>query len=230
MSTRTCERGRIYLPADELAAHDVDRDVLMWCHDQPAHRRAGAPRAGRAARRDPAHLRAMRATGIALLAAAIATCVAAALTLYSEILDRIEATRLRRLQPARHRRHRPPPSGRRRRAVQAWAAACCAHDGSITMDRWQYLFVLAACLAITAPLEIFGRGVYRQPGRTARAVLPVAAVFVVWDAIAIAAHVWTLQPAYVTGIELPGSLPIEELLFFVVIPVVRVADLQRRRR
>ena len=26
------ERGRIYLPADELAAYDVDRDVLMWCH------------------------------------------------------------------------------------------------------------------------------------------------------------------------------------------------------
>src|SRR4029078_1120140 len=26
------ERGRIYLPADELAAHHVDRDVLLWCH------------------------------------------------------------------------------------------------------------------------------------------------------------------------------------------------------
>jgi hypothetical protein len=29
------------------------------------------------------------------------------------------------------------------------------------MDRWQYLIVLAACLAITLPLEIFGDGVYR---------------------------------------------------------------------
>src|SRR4029079_7418597 len=26
------QRGRIYLPADELAEHRVDRDVLMWCH------------------------------------------------------------------------------------------------------------------------------------------------------------------------------------------------------
>ena len=25
-------RQRVYLPADELAAHDVDRDLLMWCH------------------------------------------------------------------------------------------------------------------------------------------------------------------------------------------------------
>jgi lycopene cyclase domain-containing protein len=87
------------------------------------------------------------------------------------------------------------------------------------MDHWQYLVVLAACLAITAPLELFGPGVYRQAWRTALAVLPVAAVFVAWDAIAIASHIWTYNPRYVTGLELPGRLPIEELLFFVVIPL-----------
>jgi lycopene cyclase domain-containing protein len=87
------------------------------------------------------------------------------------------------------------------------------------MDQWQYLFVLAACLAITAPLELFGAGVYRRAWRTAGAVLPVAAVFIVWDAVAIAAHVWTYHPRYITGVELPGRIPIEELLFFVVIPL-----------
>jgi lycopene cyclase domain-containing protein len=87
------------------------------------------------------------------------------------------------------------------------------------MDRWQYLFVLAACLAITAPLEILGAGVYRQAWRTAGAVLPVAAFFVVWDAIAIAAHVWTYNPQFVSGIGIPGVMPVEELLFFIVIPL-----------
>ncbi|MCT7660838.1 lycopene cyclase domain-containing protein [Mycobacterium deserti] len=87
------------------------------------------------------------------------------------------------------------------------------------MDRWQYLFVLAACLAITAPLELLGSGVYRQLRRTAGAVLPVALVFVLWDAVAIAAHVWTYNPQYISGIELPLSMPIEELLFFIVIPL-----------
>ena len=87
------------------------------------------------------------------------------------------------------------------------------------MDRWQYLFVLAACLAITAPLEIAGSGVYRQPRRLAFAVLPVAAVFLIWDGIAIAADVWTYNPRYVTGIDLPAAIPLEELLFFVVIPI-----------
>ncbi len=87
------------------------------------------------------------------------------------------------------------------------------------MDHWQYLIVLAACLLITAPLEMFGPGVYRQAWRAARAVLPVAAVFVAWDAVAIAAHVWTYNPQFVTGLELPGRIPIEELLFFIVIPL-----------
>jgi lycopene cyclase domain-containing protein len=86
------------------------------------------------------------------------------------------------------------------------------------MDRYHYLFVLAACVVITAPLELFGAGVYRQWRRLVRSVLPVAAAFVVWDAIAIAAHVWTYNPRFITGIGVPG-FPIEELLFFIVIPL-----------
>ncbi len=87
------------------------------------------------------------------------------------------------------------------------------------MDRWQYLIVLGACLLVTAPLEVFGDGVYRQARRAALAVLPVAAIFVVWDLIAIAAHIWTYNPRYVTGVDLPGAMPVEELLFFIVIPL-----------
>jgi lycopene cyclase domain-containing protein len=87
------------------------------------------------------------------------------------------------------------------------------------MDQWEYLIVLGACLLITAPLELFGAGVYRRPWRTLWSIVPVAMVFVIWDAIAIAAHVWTYNPRYVTGIHLPFRIPLEELLFFVVIPL-----------
>jgi lycopene cyclase domain-containing protein len=86
------------------------------------------------------------------------------------------------------------------------------------MERFQYLIVLGACLLITEPLEIFGKGVYRQARRAAAAVLPVAAVFVVWDVIAICAGIWDYNDRYVTGVGFPG-VPIEELLFFVVIPL-----------
>lgn len=89
----------------------------------------------------------------------------------------------------------------------------------MNIDRWQYILVLASCLALTLPLEVFGDGVYRQIRRTAWAVLPVAAVFLVWDALAIAADVWTYNARFVTGIELPAAIPLEELLFFLVIPL-----------
>ena len=78
------------------------------------------------------------------------------------------------------------------------------------MDRWQYLIILAACLAITLPLEIFGAGVYRQAWRALRAVLPVAAAFVLWDEVAIGAHVWTYNRAYITGVDIREPLSTED--------------------
>jgi phytoene synthase len=83
------QRGRIYLPADELAVHAVDRDLLMWCH---AHRRTDA-RVRRALVEQHAATRRVyefARIGIALLHPRSRPCIAAALTLYSEILDRIE--------------------------------------------------------------------------------------------------------------------------------------------
>ena len=47
----------------------------------------------------------------------------------------------------------------------------------------------------------------------------MAVGFLIWDAIAIATHVWTYNPRYITGFRLPGGIPIEEVLFFVVIPL-----------
>jgi phytoene synthase len=84
------ERGRIYLPADELAVHQVNRDVLMWCH---THQRTDA-RVRRALIEQHAETRRIydyARRGIPLLHPRSRPCIAAAFTLYSEILDRIEA-------------------------------------------------------------------------------------------------------------------------------------------
>lgn len=83
------ERGRVYLPADELAAHQVDRDLLEWCR---ANRRTD-PKVRRALVEQHAINRRVydyARHGIPLLHPRSRPCVAAALTLYSEILDRIE--------------------------------------------------------------------------------------------------------------------------------------------
>lgn len=82
-------RGRVYLPADELAAHGVDRDVLMWCH----HNRRTDLRVRNALAEQHDIARQVyryAADGVAMLEPRSRPCVAVALTLYSEILDRIE--------------------------------------------------------------------------------------------------------------------------------------------
>jgi lycopene cyclase domain-containing protein len=87
------------------------------------------------------------------------------------------------------------------------------------MDHWRYLLILGGCLLVTVPLEFLGSGVYRRPRRTAAAILPVAAIFVVWDLVAIAGGVWSYDPRYLCGVTLFGVMPLEELLFFFVIPL-----------
>jgi 15-cis-phytoene synthase len=82
-------RGRIYLPADELASFGVDRELLTWCHHH--HRTDPRVRDALAAQhRITRRIYQFAADGIALLAPRSRPCVATALTLYSEILDCIE--------------------------------------------------------------------------------------------------------------------------------------------
>ncbi|MGW0250558.1 lycopene cyclase domain-containing protein [Nocardia goodfellowii] len=107
------------------------------------------------------------------------------------------------------------------------------------MEHWHYSLVLAACLVLTAPLEFVGPGVYRRPHLLFHALWPAAAIFVVWDLVAIAAGVWDFNQRYTLGVILPGRMPVEELLFFLVVPlcglltfvaVQTLLDLAARRR
>jgi lycopene cyclase domain-containing protein len=94
-----------------------------------------------------------------------------------------------------------------------------------------YLAVLGGCLFGALWLEPALRvGVLRRWRRLALAVLPVAAVFVLWDLAAIAAGHWDFDPAQTTGIVLPFGLPLEELLFFLVVPVCAILGFEAVRR
>ena len=99
------------------------------------------------------------------------------------------------------------------------------------MDRFQYLLLMGACLVVTLPLEfVFRARVYRRPRRLVRAMALPVAIFVVWDLLAIARGHWTFTERYVTGRELPGSLPVEEFVFFLVIPVCALLTFEASRR
>ncbi|MBB5939763.1 phytoene/squalene synthase family protein [Streptomyces zagrosensis] len=101
------DRGRVYLPRDLLAAHDVDRALLMWCRatGHTDHR-------VRDALRELIHLTRgsyrHAAKGVPMLHPASRPCVRTAFILYHAILQRIEAADYavidhRAIVPRRHR-------------------------------------------------------------------------------------------------------------------------------
>ncbi len=93
-----------------------------------------------------------------------------------------------------------------------------------------YLAVLAGCLIGTAPLEIFLRTrVYARWKRLLLTLAPIVVIFVVWDLYAISRHQWAYDRGQTTGVVLPGRLPLEELLFFLVIPICAVLTLEAVR-
>ena len=64
----------------------------------------------------------------------------------------------------------------------------------MTMDRWRYLLVLAACFVITAPLEFLGSGVYRHTKRTAAAVIPLSGLLTYNAVDGLLGRVRSLRP------------------------------------
>lgn len=88
-------------------------------------------------------------------------------------------------------------------------------------DHWQYLLLMAGCLLITAPLEVVLRArVYARPKRLILALAPVVVLYSVWDVVGIARDHWWYSARFTTGWYVPGTpMPVEELVFFVVIPV-----------
>jgi lycopene cyclase domain-containing protein len=98
------------------------------------------------------------------------------------------------------------------------------------MRHLSYLLVLGGCLASALWLEpMLKVNVLRRGRRLLLTLLPVVTVFVVWDLLAIAAGHWRFDPSQITGIVLPGRLPLDEVLFFVVVPVCAVLGFEAVR-
>jgi lycopene beta-cyclase len=95
------------------------------------------------------------------------------------------------------------------------------------MERGEYLVVMGLCLLITLPLELLlGARVWRRPRRLLVAMVPLLVVYTVWDAAMIAAGSWTYSEDKLTGVLLPFELPLEELVFFVVVPICGLLTLE----
>ena len=98
------------------------------------------------------------------------------------------------------------------------------------MRHLSYLLVLVGCLVSAIWLEpVLKVNVLRRWRRLLLTLLPVVVVFVLWDLGAIAAGHWTFDPEQTTGVLLPGGLPLDEVLFFVVVPVCAVLGFEAVR-
>jgi lycopene cyclase domain-containing protein len=99
------------------------------------------------------------------------------------------------------------------------------------MGMWGYMTMLAFTIAGSFWLEIaFKVGVLRRVRRWARSILPIAALFILWDALAIHHHDWYFDKRQILGIYGPFQIPLEEYLFFLVIPLAGIMTLEAVRR
>ena len=93
-----------------------------------------------------------------------------------------------------------------------------------------YLLLLAACVVGTLPLEfVLHTRVYAQWIRLLATLAPVVLIFGAWDLLAIHQGTWHYNSRYLVGLTLPGRLPLEELLFFLVIPTCSILALEAVR-
>lgn len=95
------------------------------------------------------------------------------------------------------------------------------------MQHLTYLGLLAGCLVVTAPLELVLRvRVYARWRRLLLALVPELLLFVGWVLYAIAQGHWRYSGRLTLGVRLPGGIPVEEVLFFLVVPLCAVLALE----
>ena len=98
------------------------------------------------------------------------------------------------------------------------------------MGHATYLVTMVACLGGASLLELGMRTrVYRRWRRLVLTVLPVVAIFMTWDAYAIHVGHWNFNPRLVTGVTTVAGIPLEELVFFVVIPICSILTFEAVR-
>lgn len=82
----------------------------------------------------------------------------------------------------------------------------------------EYFIVLAVCLAGPMVFSFSKKlAYYKSPKRLVLAILLPMIIFITWDILAAGRGHWSFNAKFITGFFI-YNLPIEEILFFAVIP------------
>lgn len=71
--------------------------------------------------------------------------------------------------------------------------------------------------------------VLRRIRRAMTAIIPVALCFLLWDAYAIANKHWYFDKEQIIGVFGPLNIPLEEYLFFIIIPLAAIMTIEAVR-
>jgi lycopene cyclase domain-containing protein len=92
---------------------------------------------------------------------------------------------------------------------------------------WSYLAMLGFVVVASWWLELaFKLRVLRNPVRLIKTVAIVSPAFVIWDWYAISQGHWFFNPDLTLGIIGPLGIPLEEYLFFIIIPIAAVLTIE----
>lgn len=87
-------------------------------------------------------------------------------------------------------------------------------------------FVLIGCLWLEVAVRT---RVLVRWRRLALSILPVVCVFFIWDAYAISSGHWWFDTDQILGIYAPWTVPIDEIGFFIVIPLASILTFEAVR-
>ena len=95
------------------------------------------------------------------------------------------------------------------------------------MLKFGYLAMIAFTVVGSFWLEIFLKvGVLRRIKRALFSILPIATIFIIWDLYAISRGHWHFDSEQILGVKSPGGIPLEELLFFTVVPLAAIMTIE----
>jgi lycopene cyclase domain-containing protein len=95
------------------------------------------------------------------------------------------------------------------------------------MRSFGYMAMLIFTICGSFWLEIVLKvGVLRRWKRALSSILPVAMLFIAWDAYAIKRHHWFFDREQILGIYGPLGIPLEEYLFFIVVPLAALMTIE----
>ena len=96
--------------------------------------------------------------------------------------------------------------------------------------KFSYLAMLIFVVLGSGWLEfVLHTNVYRRWRRWLPAIAPVFALFVIWDRYAISQNHWWFDSKQILGIFGPFGIPIEEYLFFVIVPIASILTIEAVR-